>query len=232
MRKLVAAGAMALGIATLPATAAHAGSTWTVGVKASTTTVTAGHKVVFTGSVRPKAAATGDKVLLQEKFKPGKPWVTQRKARIGPDRNSENVEGRRRVARWRESFRQGELVVRVQRRRVTPRAPFAREDAFAGCGFVVARIRIRRRRERIDVHGERVERFVRESRLNSFRSRREHVIRAEVDAVGETDQRRVSHQIADASVQVRRGVIESWFSAPVPNSGAPGIRLPSGNGST
>lgn len=83
MRKFVAAGAMALGIAALPVTVAHAGSPWIVGIKASSTTVTAGHKVFFTGTVWPKAAAAGDKVLLQEKFKPGKPWVTQRKATIG-----------------------------------------------------------------------------------------------------------------------------------------------------
>ncbi len=83
MRKLVAAGAMALGIATLPVTAAHAGSTWIVGIKASSTSVTAGHKVAFTGTVRPTAAAAGDTVLLQERFKPGKPWVTQRKAKVG-----------------------------------------------------------------------------------------------------------------------------------------------------
>lgn len=83
MRKLVAAGAMALGIATLPMAAAHAGSTWLVGIKASTTTVVAGHKVVFTGTVRPKAAAKGEQVVLQERFKPGKPWVTQKKATVG-----------------------------------------------------------------------------------------------------------------------------------------------------
>jgi len=82
MRKLVAAGAMALGIATLPVTAAHAGSTWIVGIKASATTVKAGHKVVFTGTVRPKAAAAGEKVLLQEKFKPGAEWETEKKAEI------------------------------------------------------------------------------------------------------------------------------------------------------
>jgi hypothetical protein len=74
MRKLVAAGAMALGIALLPVTAAHAGSTWIVGVKASATTINVGQKVVFTGKVRPAAAAAGDKVTLQEKFKPGAPW--------------------------------------------------------------------------------------------------------------------------------------------------------------
>lgn len=83
MRKLVAAGAMALGIATLPVTSAHAASPWIVGIKASSAAVTTGHKVVFTGTVRPKAAAAGDKVLLQEKFAPGKPWVNQRRAKIG-----------------------------------------------------------------------------------------------------------------------------------------------------
>jgi hypothetical protein len=82
MRKLVAAGAMALGMATLPVTAAHAGSTWIVGIKASATTVNAGQKVVFTGTVRPKAAAAGEKVLLQEKFRPGANWKTQKGAKI------------------------------------------------------------------------------------------------------------------------------------------------------
>jgi len=83
MRKLVAAGAMALGIAVLPVTSAHAAYPWIVGIRASSTAVTAGHKVVFTGTVRPKAAAAGDKVLLQEKFAPGKPWLTQRTAKVG-----------------------------------------------------------------------------------------------------------------------------------------------------
>lgn len=83
MRKLVATGVMALGIATLPMAAAHAGSTWLVGIKARATTVTAGHKVVFTGTVHPRSAAQGQKIVLQEKFKPGKPWVTQRKAVVG-----------------------------------------------------------------------------------------------------------------------------------------------------
>ena len=57
MRKLVAAGAMALGIAMLPLTAAHAGSTWIVTVKASDTAVNAGQKVTFTGTVKPHGAA-------------------------------------------------------------------------------------------------------------------------------------------------------------------------------
>ena len=83
MRKLIAAGALALAAATLPITAAHAGSTWVVSVKASTTTTDAGKKVTFTGKVRPVTAAAGSKVVLQEKSKPGKPWVTQKSARIG-----------------------------------------------------------------------------------------------------------------------------------------------------
>jgi hypothetical protein len=65
---------MALGIATLPLTAAHAGSTWIVGVKASATSVNVGQKIVLTGKVRPGAAAAGSSVTLQERFKPGAPW--------------------------------------------------------------------------------------------------------------------------------------------------------------
>jgi NPCBM/NEW2 domain-containing protein len=83
MRIMIAAGALALGAAMLPVTVAHAASTWVVTVKASATTVDAGHKVTFTGKVRPIGAAAGEKVLLQERFAPGKPWVTQKKATIG-----------------------------------------------------------------------------------------------------------------------------------------------------
>jgi hypothetical protein len=74
MRKLVAAGAMALGIATLPLTAAHAGGNWIVGIHASATTIDVGQKIVFTGQVRPGSAAAGKKVVLQEKFEPGADW--------------------------------------------------------------------------------------------------------------------------------------------------------------
>lgn len=82
MRSFVIAGAIALGLASLPLTAADAGSTWRVTMKSSTDQVVAGKKVVFTGHVNPKSGAAGSKVVLQEKFKPGKPWVDQRKAKI------------------------------------------------------------------------------------------------------------------------------------------------------
>ena len=82
MRTLVAAGAMALGIATLPLTAAHAGSTWIVTVKANATTVNAGEKVTFTGTVKPRGAAAGEKVVLQERFEPGAKWKDQKKDKV------------------------------------------------------------------------------------------------------------------------------------------------------
>jgi hypothetical protein len=82
MRKLVAVATMALGIATLPMTAAHAGSTWIVTVKASATTVNVGQKVTFTGTVKPRGAAAGQKVVLQERFKPGAKWRVQATDRI------------------------------------------------------------------------------------------------------------------------------------------------------
>jgi hypothetical protein len=82
MRKLVAAGAMALGIAMLPLTAAHAGSTWIVTVKVSHTTVNVGQKVTFTGTVKPRGAAAGEKVVLQERFKPGAKWKEQKKDKL------------------------------------------------------------------------------------------------------------------------------------------------------
>lgn len=84
MRKLVAASVLTLGLVSLP-TAAHAGSTWLVSIKSGSTQVVAGHKVVFTGTVHPQAAAAGEKVVLQEKSRPGNPWVDQTKAAIGHD---------------------------------------------------------------------------------------------------------------------------------------------------
>lgn len=82
MRKLVVAGALALGVATLPLTAAHAGSTWIVTVKASARTVNVGDKVTFTGTVKPRGAAAGQKVVLQERFRPGAKWKDQGKDKV------------------------------------------------------------------------------------------------------------------------------------------------------
>lgn len=84
MRMLVGTAVLAVGLATLPVTPAQAGSTWLVGLKADHATVVAGHRVVFTGKVHPTAAASGQKVVLQEQAEPGKPWVTQRKATVSP----------------------------------------------------------------------------------------------------------------------------------------------------
>ena len=84
MRKIVAASVVSLGLVSLPS-AAHASSTWLVSIKSASTQVVAGHKVVFTGTVHPKAAAAGEKVVLQEKSNPSKPWVNQTRATIGHD---------------------------------------------------------------------------------------------------------------------------------------------------
>jgi hypothetical protein len=79
---VIAAGALALGLASLPLTAADAGSTWRVTIRSSTDRVVAGHKVVLTGHVRPVAAAAGQRVWLQEKFKPTAPWKTRGSAKV------------------------------------------------------------------------------------------------------------------------------------------------------
>ena len=86
MRTIVIAAA-ALAVATTGLAAvqapADAGTTWRVSIHASTAQVLTGRKIVFSGIVSPKAAAVGEKVVLQEKFRPGKPWADQRKATIG-----------------------------------------------------------------------------------------------------------------------------------------------------
>jgi hypothetical protein len=82
MRKFVATSAIALGVAMLPVTTAHAGTTWIVTVKASAKTVNVGQKVTFTGTVKPHGAAAGQKVVLQERFRPGAKWEDQGKDKI------------------------------------------------------------------------------------------------------------------------------------------------------
>jgi hypothetical protein len=82
MRTFVIAGAIGLGLASLPLTAADAGSTWRVHIKTGVDQVVAGQPVVFKGTVRPGGAAAGTKVVLQEKFKPGTKWVEQTKAKV------------------------------------------------------------------------------------------------------------------------------------------------------
>lgn len=86
MRKLVIAGAFALGLASLPLAAADAGSTWRVSLKSSSDQVVAGHSFVLKGNVRPGGAAAGTKLVLQEKFKPGVKWKAQQvKAKVHQD---------------------------------------------------------------------------------------------------------------------------------------------------
>jgi hypothetical protein len=85
MRKFVVVGAMALGLAMLPVTAANAKATWLVTVKASHTTVNVGQKVTFTGKVRPGGKAAGLKVVLQERFKPGATWKDQSEDKVSSE---------------------------------------------------------------------------------------------------------------------------------------------------
>jgi hypothetical protein len=82
MRKLAAAGVLALGLVTLPGVA-QAGSAWQVTAHPSATTIKLGGKVVFKGVVRPGAAAAGQKVQLQEKYAANKPWKTKATDKVG-----------------------------------------------------------------------------------------------------------------------------------------------------
>jgi hypothetical protein len=85
MRKIIiAAAALAVGTTGLAAVQgpAAAGVPWQVTVKAKSTQIKLGDKLVFTGKVGPAGASAGHKVLLQEKFKPTRPWNTQDTARV------------------------------------------------------------------------------------------------------------------------------------------------------
>jgi hypothetical protein len=85
MRKLIiAAAALAVGTTGLAAVQgpAAAGVPWQVTVKAKSTQIKLGDKLVFTGKVGPASASAGHKVVLQEKFKPTKPWNTQDTAKV------------------------------------------------------------------------------------------------------------------------------------------------------
>jgi hypothetical protein len=85
MRTLVISTALAVATAGLATVAgpAHAGVPWLVTVKADATQVTLGRTVSFSGKVTPVGGAAGLKVVLQEKAGPGKPWRTQRTAKVG-----------------------------------------------------------------------------------------------------------------------------------------------------
>jgi hypothetical protein len=85
MYKLViAVAALAVGTTGLAAlqAPADAGVGWQVTVRASSTQLKVGDKLVFTGRVGPSRASTGLQVKLQEKFKPGKPWKAQGAATV------------------------------------------------------------------------------------------------------------------------------------------------------
>lgn len=82
MRTFVIAGAMALGLASLPLTAADAGSTWRVGIHTSRTQTVSGQRALITGHVRPGAAAAGRTVKLQEKAATGTTWHTEATDRL------------------------------------------------------------------------------------------------------------------------------------------------------
>jgi hypothetical protein len=83
--RIVALAIVAAGAATAvpgPAQAAHRPA-WHVSIKASTTQVTVGRKVVFTGHV--SKAAAGRLVVLQERHSVDGPWRNQRNALVRRD---------------------------------------------------------------------------------------------------------------------------------------------------
>ena len=87
---------------------------------------------------------------------PGSFSRLQRIAGIGADALIENVETGAMIRRGRESIHRGQLVVRVEWRRVASSAPFALEDLLAFGRAVIESIRVRRRLERVDVLRQRV----------------------------------------------------------------------------
>ncbi len=86
MRKLVIATALAVGTAGLATVAgpAQAGVPWLVTVTASSTQVTLGQTVSFSGKVTPRGKAAGLTVVLQQKAGSAKAWKTQDTDRLSP----------------------------------------------------------------------------------------------------------------------------------------------------
>ncbi len=87
-----------------------------------------------------------------------------RKPRIGSHRDIHNVIGLAKVLGDCEARSRGELVVGVERRRMTPGAALLLEDPLPAASFVVEGVWIRRRLKGINIQGESVELLVAESR--------------------------------------------------------------------
>jgi NPCBM/NEW2 domain len=85
MRKVViAAATLAVATSGLAAVSgpATAGVPLQVTIKASSTQIKLGDTLKFTGKVGPSSASAGHQVVLQEKFKPTKPWKAQDTAKL------------------------------------------------------------------------------------------------------------------------------------------------------
>jgi hypothetical protein len=83
MRKIILAVVLIAAVLPLSATASQAAPRpFTVSAVASTARVVLGDRVTFTGAVRPKRAAIGQRVVLQFRYRKTGPWTQLRRARI------------------------------------------------------------------------------------------------------------------------------------------------------
>src|SRR5258708_1430093 len=82
------------------------------------------------------------------------------------------------------------------------------KDLLSGLRLGIEPICIRRWLKGIYVQCERIQGFIRESRLNPLRIWREHVIRTEVGRFGVAHEGGITHQVPDIAVQMCRGVID------------------------
>src|SRR5438270_5183391 len=112
------------------------------------------------------------------------------------------------ISGWFEAVCQRQLVVRIERRCMTVRAAFTRENALASDGGSTPRIRVPGRLERIDVQSERIQEFVRETITRQRFRDREFALPSDSARKTTCNMAGVPHQILDPTVAVRRCVID------------------------
>src|SRR5262249_537638 len=96
----------------------------------------------------------------------------------------------------------------IQRRRVAPCTALSDEDVLACFRFLIERIRVRRRLQRIDIQRECVQCLVRQSHLNSFGAFVDYMIGPKVHSFCKAYQGRVAHQVADPAMQMCGSMVD------------------------
>src|SRR6516164_5245832 len=124
------------------------------------------------------------------------------------NRDRKNVEAGPPIFRRSKPIREGQLVIRIERRRVTADATFALKDLLSSPRLLIGAIRVDRRLERVHVQRESIEGLVWQTFLYPLRIRGKHVIWAKIGDFRKTDLSRITHQVSDPAMEMSPGVVD------------------------